>query len=88
MQVGRLLERYVNSVANSDCQDLPQPEDVARELGISLAEFNDYLHKEVKKIHDSRIEDEDDIADWRDTTAEDFGDIEEDLIQDATIQGE
>lgn len=82
------LQRYVNSVANSDCQDLSQPEDVAREFGISLAEFNDYLHEEVKKIHDFRTEDEDDIADWRDITAEDFGNFEDDILQDAAVEGE
>lgn len=82
------LQRYVNSAANNDCQDLPQPEDAAREFGISLTEFNDYLHEEVKKIHDSRAEDEDDITGWRDVTAEDFGDIEDDILQDAAIEGE
>jgi len=79
------LQRYVNLVANNDCENLPLPEDIARELGVPLVEFDDYLKKEVKKIHDSRVEDEDDIVDWRDVTAEDFGDIEDDILQDAVL---
>ena len=82
------LQRYVNSVANSDYEDMPHPEDVARELGVPLAEFNGYLREEVKKIYNSRIEDEDDdIAEWHGTAAEDFGDIEEDILQDAALFG-
>jgi len=90
LQTYIVFQRYVNAVANDDCENLPLPDDIARVLGIPLTEFNDYLHEEVRKIHDSHIEDEDDIADWRDVTAEDFGDTEEDFLLDeaAALQGE
>lgn len=81
------VQRYINAAANDDCEDLPFPEDAAGLFGIPLAEFNDYLHMQMKLIHDAREIDEDDIADWRDVAAEDFG-AEEDILQDAALQGE
>ena len=84
------VQRYINAVANNDCEDLPLPEDIAEQLAIPLAVFNDYLHDQVKLIHDARSEgDYDDAADWRDVTAEDFSTDEDFLLNEAAaLQGE
>ncbi len=91
LQTYTVLQKYVNAVANDDCENLHLPDDIARVLGIPLVEFNDYLHEEVKKIHETREIDEDDLAaSWHDITAEDFGDTDEDFLFDeaAALQGE
>ncbi|MDO8660063.1 MAG: hypothetical protein Q7K54_05730 [Candidatus Parcubacteria bacterium] len=53
------VQVYVNASAQSDCSELPSPEIIALQLGIPLAEFNDYLHEQIKLIHDALADDED-----------------------------
>lgn len=84
------VQRYVNAVANNDFAGLPEADDVADQLEIPRSEFKSYLKEQVDLIHAARTEEDyDDFEDWRDVTAEDFGDVVEQLLDEAAaVQGE
>lgn len=83
------IQRHVNAVANDDIEGLPSEEDIADKFDLPIGEFNRYVQEQVCLIKEARVVDADeDTALWREITAEDFGDIEEDILQDAAVPGE
>ena len=54
------VQVYINASAQSDCSELPSPESIALQLGIPFKEFNDYLHEQIKLIHDALASDGED----------------------------
>jgi len=47
------VQSYINASAQTDCQDLPSPESVARKLGIPPVKFSNYLHLQMKLIQEA-----------------------------------
>ncbi|MDO8486542.1 MAG: hypothetical protein Q7S77_02520 [Candidatus Staskawiczbacteria bacterium] len=52
------VQVYINASAQSDCSELPSPESIALQLGVPFAEFEYYLHEQIKLIHAALADDE------------------------------
>ena len=50
---------YVYSSTQTDCEELPPPEEIAQQMGIPFEEFNEYLLLQMKLIHDAFVAEED-----------------------------
>lgn len=59
------LQKYVNAAAQVNCEDLPFPEVIGEEIGISrsaIIEFVEYVLLKIREIHDAHAEEDDDVT--------------------------
>lgn len=47
------LRAYINDCAQTNCVELPLPQDIAQRLGIPPVDFQDYLLEQTKLVHDA-----------------------------------